>query len=262
LVVHARGLQNGGVFTPEARDVLREDLLSMASSDDRIVGGAVLGSLARGDGDEWSDLDIMFAVREDLSEIDVLDDWTTRIGRDLGATKLFDLSSGAAVYRVFLLRNSLELDLSMTPAPEFRPTGPSFSLLFGEAATASVKPDMSIQELFGYAVHHAFHARACIERRRSWQAEYWISALRDHVLHMACRRRGLDGNYGRDFDELPPDVLVPGDGALVRSLEAEELRRALSEAVSLLLRESAEVETVDELKPQLRQLTQAQDLGA
>jgi hypothetical protein len=47
---------------------------------------------------------------------------------------------------------------------------------------------------------------------------------------MACRRRGLDGNYGRDFDELPPDVLVPGDGALVRSLESEELRRALSEA--------------------------------
>jgi hypothetical protein len=164
LVVHARGLQNGGVFTREARDVLREHLLSMASSDDRIVGGAVLGSRARGGGDEWSDLDIMFAVREDLSVIDVLDDWTTRIGRDLGATKLFDLPSGAAVYRVFLLRNSLELDLSMIPAPEFRPTGPSFSLLFGEAAAASVKPDMSIQELFGYAVHHAFHARACIDR--------------------------------------------------------------------------------------------------
>jgi hypothetical protein len=79
LVGHARGLQNGGVFTREARDVLREHLLSMASSDDRIVGGAVLGSRARGGGDEWSDLDIMFAVREDLSVIDVLDDWTTRI---------------------------------------------------------------------------------------------------------------------------------------------------------------------------------------
>ncbi len=254
--------QNGGVFTPEDRDVVREHLLNMASSDDRIVGGAVLGSLARGEGDEWSDLDIMFAVVDGLSVSGVLDDWTAPLARDLGATKLFDLPSGAAVYRVFLLRDSLELDLSMTPASEFRATGPSFSLLFGEAATASLASDTSMEELFGYAVHHAFHARACIERGRSWQAESWISALRDHVLHIACHRRGLDGNYGRDFDELPSDVLVPGDGALVRSLEAEELRRALSEAVSLLLRESAEVETVDRLKPQLRRLTQAQDLGA
>ena len=234
----------------------------MASSDDRIVGGAVLGSLARGEGDQWSDLDIMFAVVDGLSVSGVLDDWTAPLARDLGATKLFDLPSGAVVYRVFLLRDSLELDLSMTPASEFRATGPSFSLLFGEAATASLASDTSMEELFGYAVHHAFHARACIERGRSWQAEYWISALRDHVFHIACQRRGLDGNYGRDFDELPSDVLASGDDALVRSFDAEELRRALSEAVSLLLRESAEVETVDRLEPQLRRLTQAQDLGA
>ena len=126
MVEDERAHQNGGVFMPEDGDVLRERLLSMASSDDRVVGGAVLGSLARGAGDEWSDLDIMFAVAEGLSVSEVLDDWTVPLARDLGATKLFDLPSGAAVYRVFLLRSSLELDLSMTPASEFRPTGPSF----------------------------------------------------------------------------------------------------------------------------------------
>ena len=253
--------QNGGVFVPKDRDVLRERLLSTASSDDRVVGGAVLGSLARGTGDQWSDLDIMFAVRDGLSVSEVLDDWTAQLARDLGATKLFDLPSGAAVYRVFLLPDSLELDLSMTPVSEFRPTGPSFRLLFGKAAASRVS-DTSAEELFGYAVHHAFHARACIERGHSWQAEYWISALRDHFLHIACHRRGLNGNYGRDFDELPRDVLDASDGALVRSLEGAELRRALSEGVALLLRESAGVvETVEQLEPQLRRLTQAQDSG-
>jgi hypothetical protein len=250
------------VFTPEDRDAVRKRLLTMASSDDRVVGGAVLGSLARGAGDEWSDLDIMFAVRDGQSVSEVLDDWTAPLARDFGATRLFDFPSGVAVYRVFLLPDSLELDLSMTPASEFRPTGPSFSLLFGEAATTSDVPDTSIEELFGYAVHHAFHARACIERGRSWQAEYWISALRDHILHIACQRRGLGGNYGRGFDELPRDVLDACHLALVRSLEAAELRRALSEGVALLVRESAGVVgTVEQLKPQLGELTQAQDSG-
>lgn len=83
---------------------------------------------------------------------------------------------------------SLELDLSFAPASEFGAGGPKFRLLFGGA------------------VDQALHARVCIERGGFWQAEYWISALRDHALHLACRR-GPDGHYGRDFDELP-DVLV------------------------------------------------------
>jgi hypothetical protein len=168
---------------------------------------------------------------------------------------LFDLPSGPIIYRVFLLPGCLELDLSFTTASEFGPGGPKVRLLFGKAVERPDEPPTPAQELFGYAVHHTRHARAAIERGRYWQAEYWISAVRDHGLHLACRRRGLDGWFGRDFDRLPAEVVDPWNDALVRSLERDELHRALGSAVAALLRESAEAgEMAEKLEGQLREL--------
>jgi len=50
------------VFNIEDRNRLRDWVVDMASSDPRVVAGALLGSLALDEGDRWSDLDIMFAV--------------------------------------------------------------------------------------------------------------------------------------------------------------------------------------------------------
>jgi hypothetical protein len=229
----------------------------MATADDRVVAGALVGSLAHGEGDRWSDVDITFAVADGVAIIDVLEDWSASLVDELHATKLFDLSRGAFTYRVFVLPDSLELDLSFAPAPEFGPLGPAFTLLFGEAGEqppedAPAPPG----ELFGLAVHHALHARACIERGRSLQAEFWITVIRHHARFLACERRGLDGNYGRDFDRLPPEVKEASVDALVRSLDPAELRRALRGAVALLLQESVEVRDVaDKVEPLLRELT-------
>ena len=89
-------------------------------------------------------------------------------------------------------------------------------------------------------MHHALRARFSIERGRWWQAEHWISGVRDQALLLACRRRGLEGGHGRRIDDLPPEVLAEFEHALVRSLEPEELVRALGCAISVLQRESAE----------------------
>ena len=229
------------MFSVQDRNDLRQRLLGMASADPRVVAGAALGSLAHGEGDRWSDIDLMLGVADAVPLIDVMEDWSRSLTRELDAIHLFDLESGPATYRVFLLPNGLELDLSFAPASEFGPSGPKFDLLFGEAVEREWRPPSPAAELFGYAVHHAFHARACIERGRFWQAEYWISAVRDHTLHLACRSRGLEGDYGRDFDALPADVLEPLKLALVSSLEPDELRRALGVVVAALLRGSTEV---------------------
>jgi hypothetical protein len=101
-------------------------------------------------------------------------------------------------------------------------------------------------------------ARFCIERGRSWQAEYWISALRDHALDLACRRRDLPAVNGRGFDDLPAEVRASFQSALVTSLERDELMRALSSAIEGLLREADEVrELATKVEPQLRMLTVA-----
>lgn len=157
----------------EQRDALRERVLEIAKDDPRVVAGAVVGSLALGGGDRFSDLDLTFAVAEGVTVADVIAGWTQTLERELDAIVLVDLQRGPTTYRVFLLPDQLQFDLSMTPAAQFRPASPRFKLLFGETAggeTASASPD--IADTFGWGVIYALHSRACIERGRIWQAEH------------------------------------------------------------------------------------------
>jgi len=244
------------MFSVEERDSVRDRVLEMASSDARVVAGAVVGSLARNEGDRWSDLDLTFAVADGLPVVDVLDDWTRSLVDEFDAVHLFDLPSGTTIYRVFLLPVCLQFDLSFTPASEFAAGGPKFRLLFGSAVEKPYPPPPSAHELFGYAVHHALRARFCIERGRYWQAEYWVSGVRDYALSLACRHRDLPARRGIGFDDLPADVRDAFKDALVHSLERDELLRALANAVAGLLREATEVADVAaKVESQLRELT-------
>src|SRR5919204_1649644 len=127
------------VFTVEQRDALRERMLRLAEHDERVVAGAVVGSLAVGGGDRFSDLDLTFGVADRVPVADVLDDWTRTLSDELAAVQLVDLERGPTIYRVFLLPDALQFDLSLTPAARFRPAGPRFRLLFGE--TAAEEPE-------------------------------------------------------------------------------------------------------------------------
>ncbi len=244
------------MFTTQYRDQVRARILQLAASDARVVAGAVVGSLALSDGDRWSDLDLTFAVADEFSMMDVLAEWTHNIVAEFDATQLFDLPSGPSIYRVFLLPGCLQFDLSFTPASKFGATSPKFKLLFGHAVERPYLPEPSAQDLFGYAVHHALRARFCIERRKFWQAEYWISETRNYALSMACLRRGLPARNGRGFDQLPVEVHTAFAGSLVTSLEHHELLRALRIVIEGLLSETEEVqELAIKVKPQLLELT-------
>lgn len=189
---------------------------------------------------------------------EVLDDFTVDLVTRFDAVHLFDLPSGAAIYRVFLLPGCLQFDLSFAPASGFGAVGPEFRLLFGAAVEKPHVQPPQAQQLFGYAVHHALRARVCIERGRYWEAEYWVGAVRDYALSLACRRRGLPAHYGRGFDGLPQSVRDNATGALIGSVDRDELLRALGCAIQLLLGEVEEVrERAMKVQPQLRALTAA-----
>jgi hypothetical protein len=246
------------VFTVAERDRVRDRLLEMARTDPRVVAGAMVGSLALGGGDRWSDLDLSFGLAPGASASDVLREWTQTLERELGAAHLFDLPFMSSVYRVFLFPGSLQVDVSFTPVAEFGALGPRFELLFGEAVERAHIPSPPARHLFGLAAHHALRARFCIERGRSWQAEYWISGVRDQALALACMRHGLPPSHGRGYDELPAPTRDGFAGALVRSLDREELLRALDAAVEALLRESHEVrDLAAKVEVELRGLTAA-----
>jgi hypothetical protein len=241
------------VFTVEQRDALRERVLRLAEEDERVVAGALVGSLAVEAGDRFSDVDLTFGVADTVQVADVLDDWTRTLADDLDAVQLADLERGSATYRVFLLPDALQLDLSMRPAAQFRPGGPRFRLLFGETApddsvtpTPPVPGDLFIStpavagDIFGWGVIYALHARACIERGRAWQAEHYVGAVRDHALSLACLRQGLPPVQARGYDDLSAEIRARFEGAHVAALEPGPLRGALAASVLALIHEGAE----------------------
>lgn len=225
------------MFTAEQREQVRERVLDLARADPRVTGGALTGSSALGVQDEWSDIDLFFGVADGITPENVLDDWNEDFRREFDALHHFDLRSGAAVYRVFLLPSGLEIDVAATPQATFGPRGPRFQTLFGATHPQEPPPPPATQDLIGLGWHHVLHARSCIERGKPWQAEYWISAIRDHTLALACLRLSEEATYARGVDRLPAGVTAPLADALVRSLDEAELRRALAAATTALLGE-------------------------
>src|SRR5207245_2505702 len=217
------------MFTVEQRDALREHLLRLAQEDEHVVAGAAVGSLAVDGGDRFSDLDLTFGVADHVPVAEVLNDWTRTLVGELDAVHLADLERGPTTYRVFLLPDALQFDLSMTPAAQFRPAGPRFRLLFGEtAAGESQVPTRAVAgDLFGWGIIYALHARACIERGRFWQAEHYVCAVRDHGLSLACLRQGLPAVQARGYDELSAELLVGFARAHVGAVDLLALRAAL-----------------------------------
>ena len=241
------------MFTVEQRNALREHLLELAEEDERVVAGAAVGSLAVDGGDRFSDLDLTFGIADNVPVADVLNDWTRTLIDERDAVHLADLARGPTTYRVFLLPDALQFDLSMTPAAQFRPAGPRFRLLFGETAAGDSEvptpqiagglfiPTPSIaHDLFGWGVIYALHARACIERGRVWQAEHYVGAVRDHALSLACLRQGLPAVQARGYDDLPAETLARFEDAHVSVVEPGALRAALAASVLALMREGAE----------------------
>jgi hypothetical protein len=225
------------VFKPEERERLREALVAAARADERLSGVAITGSAARGAVDRWSDIDLAFGVADPARLQEALSDWTDRMHRDHGAVHHFDVTRGAWVYRVFLLQSTLQVDLAFSPAAEFGALASTFQLLSGTSVERPHVPPPAAAELIGLGWLHALHSRSSIERGKVWQAEYMISAVRDHALALAALRHGLPAVQGRGLDKLPKAVKFAFEGALVRSLDVDELRRAFRVATECLLNE-------------------------
>jgi len=225
------------MFTAEQRDHVRQRVLALAQSDPRAIAGALTGSMAFGGGDRWSDIDVAFGIAEGIPPEAVLEDWTQVLAREWSVLHHFDLRYGSSVYRVFLLPSGLEVDVAATPAEDFGARGPNFRALFGPTHQLEARPQPNASSLIGLCWHHVLHARACIERHKPWQAEYWISEMRHHILELACLRLGENALEGRGFDRLPSRVREPLAEALVRSLTEAELRRALAVATRCLIAE-------------------------
>lgn len=247
---------SSGMYTPEDRERLRDALVAMARADDRITGAALTGSSSGDGGDAWSDVDLALAVAAGVDRNALVADVTAGMYADHGAVHHVDVHAGPALFRVFFLASTLQVDVAFWPESDFGPIAPTFRLLFGSANERPPLAPPAFESLVGMAWLYALHARSSIARGRVWQAEYMISGVRDHTLALACLRHRLPAVQGRGMDRLPDEITAPLAGALVRTLERGELRRAFGVACERLLAEVAAVDAglADRLAGPLREL--------
>ncbi|TDD15521.1 nucleotidyltransferase domain-containing protein [Kribbella turkmenica] len=224
------------------RERVRDALLAAARADERVAGAALTGSAAISAEDEWSDVDLALGLSPGADQNAVLADWTASMYAQYGAVHHADVRSRGTVYRVFLLASTLQVDIAFAPAGEFGALGPTFRLIFGEAAEQPAWGGADPLDLVGMGWLYALHARSSIARGKVWQAEYMISGVRDHVLMLACLRHGVPHSQGRGLHLLPSATTAPVEATLVRSLEGAELHRAFRASVDVLLTEIAYVD--------------------
>ncbi|MGI8845764.1 MAG: nucleotidyltransferase domain-containing protein [Thermoleophilaceae bacterium] len=230
------------MFSQAERRDLRECLVAAAREDDRIRAAAVVGSAADNREDEWSDIDLAFRLAAGLEAADVGDAWTGRMYDDHGAVDHVDVWSGSALFRVFLLSSSMQVDLSFWPWETFAASGASFRLLFGEANKPRSSSSPTPETLLGMGWLHALHARSSIARGRNLQALYMVNGLRDHVISLACLRHGLPAHQGRGVDDLPPDAMETIAQTLVPGLRRSELSTAFANAITALIDEAEQID--------------------
>jgi hypothetical protein len=244
------------MFTPEERESLRSELIEIASADARVSGGALTGSASLGKEDRWSDIDLVFGVRDAKEVLAVRDAISEKVYSRFAVAHHLDLNFGTWVFRVFFLKSTLQVDLGFVQADEFCAISHSFNLLFGECVEKPYFPPPEAGTLIGWAWLYALHVRSCIERGKFWRAEYMLSGMRDNVLALACLRHGLETSNGRGFDQLPLEDTQALRASLVSKLDRISLVGAFSAATDVLVREVryANLELAQKLEAPLRAL--------
>ena len=224
-------------FTENERTALFNRILNLGQSDKRVSGGALVGSFSTNKQDRWSDIDISFGIKSEIDPLLVLNEWTEILNEEYNIVHHFDVKSSLAIYRVLLFPNGLEVDLSVVPEIEFGPRAPSFKLLFGKANEIIKMPSPSLDLMHSWGWHHVLHANSAINRKKLWQAEFWVTSIRNYIISMKCIRLGLPASYSRGADQLPENELKVLEQTFIKKLSQEELKRVLNIISKILIAE-------------------------
>lgn len=244
------------MFSPDDRKLVREWLIELARSDPRVTGVALVGSAAEGREDKWSDIDVALRLGADVDAPSLADGWSASISQRFDVVDQLDVWSDLTLFRVFLLSDTLQIDVSFWPGSRFAASGGAFHVVFGQANPAVPDSPFDAGTAIRMGWLYALHVRSSLARDRRWQAIHMINGMRERVLELTCARHGLPTRHGRGLDDLPETesrVLV---GTLVTSPHDEQLYQAFELLADALLAEAqhAELRLAKRLTDPLREL--------
>ena len=139
------------MFSVDDRAALRDALIDAARRDARITGVALTGSSSTGAEDRWSDIDLAFGVATGANRAALIAEFTERMYGEHHAVHHTDVMAGDALFRVFLLRDTLQVDLAFWPETEFGPIASTFKLVAGTSRERPAFPGPSADPLIGMA---------------------------------------------------------------------------------------------------------------
>lgn len=228
------------MFDIGEREALRQKMIERGREDARITACALVGSAARGEEDAWSDIDIALQLSEHAGLDEVSSDWTAWLRSSVEVADTLDVHGSGALYRVFLLSNSLQIDLSFWPHAPFRSTGEPMHLVFGEAWPSDAQSAQDPLEFIRMGWLYALHARSAVARGRTWQAEMMLAYLRDQVIALACLRLSLNPSHGRGAHLLPAGLSAQLAASRASTLTLGEQVRSLRDTLAVYRTEVAQ----------------------
>ena len=234
------------MFSDADRDAALERAIALLKDDERVEAIVMTGSLGRGEGDRWSDIDLLGVIAEHADVEEVTAEWEALVYREWPVAHHYATEFGSTRVRGFLLRDGLLLDLAFTPIGDFEIWAP-VRVLFdrtGRATAVAEKvttwtPTPDWQGEAGFTAHDIIHATSAARRGRLWQSVYFLQRIRNRTLALASERHGWDSDDFTRVDDLPDEETQPLETTLVAGLERDGLLDAIGQVTRAFLNELA-----------------------
>ncbi|GAA0725756.1 hypothetical protein GCM10009430_31900 [Aquimarina litoralis] len=233
------------MYSKKDRIKVEKQIIDFAKLDSNIIDCAIVGSKSVGNDDKWSDIDLAFGYEIDADINQILRYWSKIMFESFGANKLFDMSYKESLYRVFLLPNALQVDLSFTPSDHFGAITDNFKLIFGNQRKREFKSLPEINSIAGYTILFALKTRTSIEREKYWQAQYYLTKCRENTMILKCLKENLNSFDGRSFDELTPSFLNQIQNTMINEPNKRNLENALKSMIHILIKELSTVDSLN-----------------
>jgi len=195
---------SGPAFLGELRDRLLDQVLGLLKADNAVGGVALIGSLGRGEADNWSDIDLLILMG-DQALAQFADEPAARpwAQADLLSDGRHNSPAGAVSLGATCIRSGLPLRVDLHVHPEARTRWPADGRIVFERRPVEMGT-VSFDELNASGSRQPATAKSADEIRRSHLS--YVPVAGKYIGRRSPRARQMIRFLGRrpDFDEAAP----------------------------------------------------------
>jgi Ser/Thr protein kinase RdoA (MazF antagonist)/predicted nucleotidyltransferase len=242
-------------YSPKERTQILDLITEESRKNDAFVGCVLVGSGSFGFSDEYSDIDILVVVDDQLDMAHVSGTWKDHLDTLLPVMAYAEVPrADRIILHNFYLANYLEINNCVLPLELLSATKANYRVLWDRTGRIRDILDTTWQEncrrdpLRSYFAqrmdgiwHYVNHGFVAIRRGKPWQALSDIEEIRQQIIHLHAYRNRLEPKRNRDVDRMDRAFLERLESLMVASASAELLMSKLNLATRMFFDESKEV---------------------